>query len=127
LANSTASAHGADGKAASGQPVARTVELVVDYGDGAQKRFSGIAWKESMTVFDVLQAAKNRPHGISLTSRGSGETLIITKIDDLANQGGGQSDNNWIFSVDGHQGDESSGVAKVKPGDRVLWKFGPYE
>jgi Domain of unknown function (DUF4430) len=108
-------------------PKPQTLELVIDYGDGSEKRFTGIAWKDSMTVFDVLRTAERRPHGISVSSRGSGETLIVSKIDDLANQGGGKKDKNWIFHVNSHMGDESAGIATVRPGDRVLWKFGPYE
>jgi Domain of unknown function (DUF4430) len=112
---------------ADARPQAQAIELVIDYGDGSEKHFTGIAWKDSMTVFDVLRTAEKRPHGISVTSRGSGETLIVSKIDDLANQGGGKTDKNWIFHVNGQMGDESAGIATVRPGDRVLWKFGPYE
>lgn len=105
----------------------RTIELVIDYGDGVQKRFADIPWRESMTVLDVLQLAKSHSHGISFTSRGSGETLMVTKLDDLSNQGGAASDKNWIFRLNGRLGDESCAIAKVQPGDTVLWKFGAYE
>ncbi len=105
----------------------RTVELVIDYGDGVQKHFDEIAWKESMTVLDVLQAGSRHSHGITFTSHGTGESLLISKLDDLANQGGTTSDKNWIFRVNGQLGDESCALAKVNAGDTVLWKFGPYE
>lgn len=104
-----------------------TVELVIDYGDGAQKRFSGIPWKKSMTVLDVLKAAQEHPHGISFSDRGSGETAMVTKIDDLANQSGGADAKDWIFRINGRLGDESCGIADVRPGDTVLWKFERYE
>ena len=67
----------------------KTVELVIDYGDGVQKRFTDIGWKESMTVLDVLKAAEKNSHGISFPAHGSGETAMVTKIDDVANQGSG--------------------------------------
>ena len=120
----------AGGKPANNQPIAskpRTVELAIDYGDGVQKRFDDIPWRESMTVLDVLQAARLHPHGISFTLRGSGETLMVTRLDDLANQGGAASDRNWIFRVNGRLGDESCALVRVQPGDTVLWKFGAYE
>jgi hypothetical protein len=105
----------------------RAIELTIDYGDGVEKRFDDIAWKEGMTVFDVLAAAQKHSHGISFSSKGSGATLMVTKIDDLANQGGATSDKNWVFRINGHLGDESCGVVVLRPGDAVLWKFGPYE
>ena len=86
----------------------RTVELVIDYGDGVQKHFDEIAWKESMTVLDVLQAGSRHSHGITFTSHGTGESLLISKLDDLANQGRTTSDKNWIFRVNGQLGDEDS-------------------
>jgi hypothetical protein len=134
--NRTAAAAAGSGQVASAgggkvatqsDPKPQTLELAIDYGDGSEKRFTDIAWKDSMTVFDVLRAAEDRPHGLTISSHGSGETLIVSKIDDLANQGGGKTDKNWIFHVNGQMGDESAGIATVRPGDRVLWKFGPYE
>jgi hypothetical protein len=105
----------------------KTVELVIDYGDGVQKRFTDIGWKESMTVLDALRAAQQHSHGISFAAHGSGETAIVSKIDDETNQGGATGAKNWIFRINGHLGDESCGIAEVRPGDTVLWKFGAYE
>ena len=45
-----------------------TVRLVIDYGDGTIKTFVGLPWKKSMTVLDVMNAAKSRPHGIRSTT-----------------------------------------------------------
>ena len=80
-----------------------------------------------MTVYDVLKAAKEHSHGISFSARGSGETLMVNKIDDLANQGRAKTDKNWLFYVNGRMGDESCAAVEVRPGDAVLWKFGKYE
>lgn len=105
----------------------KAVELVIDYGDGVQKRFTDIGWKESMTVLDVLKAAEKHSHGISIAAHGSGETAMVTKIDDETNQGGATGAKNWIFRINGRLGDESCGVTAVRAGDTVLWKFGAYE
>src|SRR6187399_3102774 len=48
------------------EPAAKTVQLTIDYGDGSQKTFTAIEWKEKQTVFDVLQAAEKHPRGIKL-------------------------------------------------------------
>lgn len=114
-----------DPKATDAKP--QTVELTIDYGDGSKKRFADIPWHEAMTVLDVLKAAKEHSHGISFSTRGSGEALMVTKIDDLANQWGATNGKNWIFHINGHMGDQSCAVTAVRPGDVVLWKFGPYE
>ena len=80
-----------------------------------------------MTVLDVLKAAQEHSHGISFSVRNSGETAMVTKVDDLTNQKGAPDAKNWIFWINGRMGDESCGIAEVHAGDTVLWKFGPYE
>jgi hypothetical protein len=101
--------------------------LVIDDGDGVEKRFTDIGWKESMTVLDVLKAAQEHSHGLSFSAHGSGETAMVTKLDDQTNQGGATDAKNWVFRVNGQLGDESCGVTEVRPGDTILWKFGKYE
>jgi len=105
----------------------KTVELVIDYGDGVQRHFTDIGWRQSMTVLDVLKAAQQHSHGISFSAHGSSDTAMVTKIDDETNQRGATGAKNWIFRINGRLGDESCGIAEVRPGDTVLWKFGPYE
>ena len=102
---------------------AKTLTLVIDYGDGVQKHFLGLACKRGMTVLDVLEAAKQHPRGIRFSYRGKGATAFLTQIDDLKNEGRGK---NWIYHVNGKVGDRSFAVFEVKPSDKVLWKFGEY-
>jgi hypothetical protein len=102
------------------------VELTIDYGDGMQKRFPVLKWREGLTVFNTMQEADKHPRGISMKSRGRGATRMVTQIDDLKNGGGGKK-KNWIFRVNGELADRSCGVFKLKPGDRVLWKFEQYQ
>ena len=86
--------------AAAGHPVkaqSPTVRLVVDYGDGVTKTIAQLPWAKGSTVLDVMNAAKNRPHGISFEYTGSGAASFLTRIDDLANQGGGKK--NWQLWV----------------------------
>ncbi len=100
-----------------------TVTVTIDYGDGAQKRFTDIAWKKEMTVLDAMKVAEKHPRGIRMTYRGSGSTALLTKIDDLENEGRGR---NWIYRVNGELADRSFGIFELKPGDRVLWRFERY-
>lgn len=97
-----------------------TVHLTIDYGDGVEKQFTGLAWKAEMTVFDVLVAAKQHLRGIHFEHRGSGETAFVTQIDDLKNEGAGR---NWTYQLNGKRPSVGSGVQKVQAGDRILWKF----
>ncbi len=105
---------------------AQTVQLVIDYGDGVQKRFAALPWRDGLTVLDVMQAAQQRPHGISISVRGSGETALLTKLDDVANEEGAVGARNWIFYINDHMGDRSLGATPVKSGDKILWKFERY-
>jgi len=104
----------------------RTVGLVIDYGDGGQKRFAAIPWREGMTVLDVLEAAQHHPHGITFAVRGRGEAALLTKLDDLANEEGAAGARNWLFYVNDRLADKSLGAATVKSGDTILWKFERY-
>ncbi len=109
-----------------GQPLlpaaepAATVRMVIDYGDGVEKHFTALAWQAEMTVLDALQAAKRHPRGIVFEHRGSGATTLLTKIDDVENEGRGR---NWLFRVNDELGDRSCGIFVLKQGDAVLWKF----
>ncbi len=99
------------------------VRLVIDYSDGVEKHFNAIAWKSGMTVMDVMLAAKKHPRGINFEHKGKGATALLTKIDDVENEGRGL---NWLYRVNDQPGDRSIGILEVKPGDTVLWKFDKY-
>jgi hypothetical protein len=99
------------------------VRLVIDYSDGVEKHFNAIAWKSGMTVMDVMLAAKKHPRGINFEHKGKGATALLTKIDDVDNEGRGL---NWLYRVNDQPGDRSIGIFEVKPGDTVLWKFDKY-
>lgn len=120
----------ADSSQAGGPPVgakvAQTVQLVIDYGDGIQKTFGRIPWKEGMTVKDMMDVAKSGGHGIQYQFTGSGDTTFLTRIDDVKNEGGGATARNWVYSVDGKPADRSFGVYKVNAGADVVWKFDVY-
>ena len=103
----------------------RTAKLTIDYGDGVQMHFTSLDWREGMTVLDLLKAAKRHRRGITFRYRGSDSIALLTKIDDLENQGG--RGDNWIYRVNGKLGKQSFAVKKLSSSDHVLWKFGKYE
>jgi hypothetical protein len=98
------------------------VRLTIDYGDGVQKAFISLAWKDKLTVFEALQAAEKHPRGIKVSHTGRGETIFITAIDDLANEG--QGGRNWRYVVNDKPVPRSAGVAELMVGDTVVWRFG---
>ncbi len=102
---------------------ARSVKLVVDYGDGVEKHFPAIPWKEGMTVLDVMSAATGRAHGIAFEHTGSGDTAILTRIDDLSNEGGGKEKKNWLYWVNDKFAERSFGAYELAPSDVVVWRF----
>lgn len=117
-------ANGLGQSACAADESAKTVSLVVDYGDGVEKHFTALAWREGMTVLDAMQAAEKHARGIKFELRGLGETAFLTKIDDIKNEGGGGR--GWMFRVNGKLADRSLGVFPLKAGDAVLWKFEKY-
>ena len=98
-----------------------TVRLVVDYGDGVIKTITALPWAKGSTVLDVMNAAKDRPHGISFSYTGSGASAFLTRIDDVANEGGAKK--NWQLWVNTSYADKSFGVYEVQPLDVVFWRF----
>ena len=90
---------------AAGQSANETVRLVVDYGDGATKTISNLAWAKGNTVLDAMKAA------------------ILTKIDDVQNQGGGADKKNWQYWVNGANGDKSFAVFELQAQDVIVWRF----
>lgn len=107
--------------AAAAQEAAASVRVTIDYGDGVQKVFSALPWKEKMTVFAALQAAEKHPRGIKVTHSGSGETTFISGIDDALNEGA--DGNNWRYAVNDQPARYSAGVTELKAGDTVVWRF----
>src|ERR1700730_19452500 len=65
-----------------------TVRLVVDYGDGVIKTIAGLPWTKGNTVLDVMNAAKDRPHGIAFSYTGSGASAFPPRSESAANGGG---------------------------------------
>jgi len=98
-----------------------TVRLVIDYGDGVSKTIMGLPWAKGSTVLDVMNAAKSGPHGISFGYSGSGSASFLTRIDDVANEGGGKK--NWQLWVNTSYADRSFAVYELQPSDVVFWRF----
>jgi hypothetical protein len=101
----------------------QTVALVIDYGDGVEKHFRGLPWREGMTVLELTQAAGKHPRGIAFEYRGRGATAFLFQIDDLKSQGGGR---NWVYRLNGELADRSFAVQALQPSDRVVWEFAEY-
>ena len=103
------------------------VQLTIDYGDGAERHFPSVPWCADMTVFDALLWAAHHPHGIAFDYQGTGAQVLVLAIDSVANQGGGDSAQNWIYEVNGHKAQDSCAVHLLQPSDTILWKFTTYE
>src|SRR3954466_13471281 len=100
-----------------------TVHLIVDYGDGSMKAINDIPWTKNLTVLGMMNLAKAHPRGITFEVRGSGSSVFLTKIDDLASEGGGAGRKNWQFWVNAAYGNRSFGVYEVQPQDTVMWRY----
>lgn len=95
------------------------VSLSINFGDGQRQDYDKIAWRDGMTVADLLRSVP----GLTTTQRGSGSGTFLMAIGDTTNEG--EDGKNWTYSVNGQNADRSFGVYELRPGDRVLWTFGP--
>lgn len=100
-----------------------TIKLVIDYGDGVEVHYRALAHKPNMTVLDALTAAQAHKHGLTFKHRGSGSFAMLTKLNDVENEGGGTKAKNWLYQVNGKDADVSFGSRQLQAGDVVLWKF----
>jgi hypothetical protein len=103
-------------------PDAPAVELVIDYGDGSEKRFTRIPYQDGMTVLVALRLVAKHPRGITFDSSGSGSSALLTRIDDLGNEATPDG-KNWLYRVGGKLADKSCGAYVLSPGDVILWRF----
>lgn len=108
---------------AAGQDTAPSVRLVVDYGDGATKTVNDLAWAKGSTVLDAMKAATARPHGISFSYTGSDAAAVLTRIDDVQNEGGGPGKKNWQYWVNDAYGDRSFAICELQARDVVVWRY----
>ncbi len=99
-----------------------TIRLIVDYGDGASKTVANLHWAKGNTILDAMKAATTRPHGISFSCTGSGDSAVLTKIDDVQNEGGAGK-KNWQYWVNGTYGDRSFAVFELQAQDTIVWRF----
>jgi hypothetical protein len=113
-----------DPTAAQAAPRPTTVQLVIDFGDGFQKRYTRLAWKSGMTVWDLLDAAAKHPRPLRIQHQGEKDTLLVLEIDGVA--GGGPDDRHWIYRVNKNLAERSAGVVEVQAGDTVLWRLESY-
>lgn len=117
------------GACAGDQPVGHNVYLIIDYGNGVQKRFTNIPWTQGMTAFDAMNAAQQGPLPITLDPPKIGSdhaTYFLKSIDGVANQGGGADKKNWQYWVNSTYADKGCGVWPLNPADVITWKFALY-
>jgi hypothetical protein len=102
---------------------AAPIDLKVDFNGRRDNKQFPVDWRAGMTAFSLLEllAAEGQLH---VSHRGHGNQTLVTAIDGLENQWG--AGDNWIFTVNGRLGDRSSAVFELRPGDRVVWRFGKY-
>lgn len=100
-----------------------TVRLIVDYGDGTAKTISNLAWAKGNTVLDAMKAAASRAHGISFSFTGSGATAVLTRIDDVKNEGAGAGKRNWEYLVNNVRGERSFAIFELQAHDIIIWRF----
>lgn len=100
-----------------------SVRLIVDYGDGTSRTISNLAWATGNTILDAMKAATSRPHGISFSFTGTGATAVLTKIDDVQNEGAGSGKKNWQYLVNNVYGDRSFATFELQAQDNVVWRF----
>lgn len=81
-----------------------------------------------MTVLDAMASAARIDSRWRFEHVGQGEGAFLTALGGVANEGAGQGGSrNWQYEVNNQRATVSFGAYELAAGDRVLWKFAPYE
>jgi hypothetical protein len=83
-----------------------TVTLIIDYGNGAQKSFASIPWRQGMDVLEVLGAAESINPGLAF------EFSVTLESDRAGRQRG------FIASIDGVEADQTNQEWLIRIHDR---------
>ena len=70
-----------------------------------------------------MNRAQAHPRGITFAYTGNGMSALLTKIDDVQNQGGGTGAKNWQYWVNTTYADRSFALFEVQDLDTVFWRF----
>lgn len=105
------------------RPEGRTFSLTIDFGNGAERRFAALRWRDGLTVLEALQAAADFRPGITFTLKGKGETAFLSSLEGLKNSGAGGG--NWIYEINGEMAQRGMAVQTLNPGDALLWRYAP--
>lgn len=102
---------------------AHSVEVVLQEADAAQSYQVG--WTPGMNALEATQQLAKQDASLQLRIRGSGELILVTAIGKRENEG--LTGLNWQYEVNGEYQNRGAAACPLSPGDRVLWKYAPYE
>jgi len=116
----------ANSSAATAPPLtADEVRITVDYSTDRKIEVVSVLWSEGLTVLDALALAK--PLGIEIEVIGEGAGALLTEINGVKNEAGGEGTKNWIYYVNNNQATASAGIYALRPGDVIVWRFESYQ
>ncbi len=99
----------------------RSVNLMLDYGNGEVRTWNTVSWHEAMSVVDLLRMVGN-VDGVSVITEGADENnLIVTSVNSIATN----EEARWQYWVNNTHEPRIASKYYLKPGDIVVWKFAP--
>lgn|GEM_PF-4817612 len=97
----------------------RSVNLMLDYGDGNMRTWNTVSWRESMSVVDLLLFVGNAEDITVSTDGVDPKNLVVTAVGGIATN----NENRWQYWVNNTHEPTLASKYFLKPGDIVLWKF----
>ena len=97
----------------------RSVNLMLDFGNGEVRTWNTVSWHEAMSVVDLLTMVGN-VDGINVVTEGTDEkNLVVTAVSDVATN----KESRWQYWVNNTHEPRIANKYFLKPGDIVVWKF----
>jgi hypothetical protein len=101
-----------------------SVQVEVDFAGRLPNKSARIELPPGATVLDCLLELR-RQQRLTFHHVGSQGSAFVQSIDGLEN--GGAAGDNWVFRVNGQLGQTSCGLAVLKSGDQLNWRYGKYD
>lgn len=106
---------------AAGESAAKTVSMMLDFGDGTVRTFPNVELSGAQNVFAATKALSESGNGFVFKSQPPGQYGIM--IDQIGNRKNGEGGAYWLFWVNNAMAEQSADNTILKPGDVVEWKF----
>ncbi|TAL19235.1 DUF4430 domain-containing protein [Patescibacteria group bacterium] len=100
---------------------AKTVSVMLDFGDGTVRTFTDIDVSGTKTVFDLLKSLSESGKGFVFSYQPPGQYGVM--VEQIGNKKNGDEGKYWMFWMNNRLAEVAADRQSVAVGDVIEWKF----